>query len=54
VLHEFYHVVQQWGREQMSILGYLFRAGQREREADEFARQNLEEYRQLLRSWRRA
>ena len=54
VLHEFYHVVQQWGRERMSILGYLFRAGQREREADEFARQNLGEYRQLLRSWRRA
>jgi hypothetical protein len=52
VLHEFYHVVQQWGREHMSVLGYLFRARQREREANEFARQNLEEYRKLLGCWR--
>lgn len=48
VLHEFYHVVQQWGREDMSVNGYMIRATKREREANEFARQNLEEYRRLL------
>ena len=44
VLHEFFHVVQQWGRERMTTLGYLLHAGQREREARDFVSVNLERY----------
>jgi hypothetical protein len=44
VLHEFFHVVQQWGRERMTTLGYLLHARQREREARDFVGANLERY----------
>lgn len=48
VLHEFYHVIEQWGRQGMTVPGYLLRARQREREANEFAEQNLKRYRDAL------
>lgn len=48
VLHEFYHVVQQWDRDKMSVVGYLLRARRREREARDFSQAFLEEYRRLL------
>lgn len=44
VLHEFFHVVQQWGRERMTTLGYLLHSRQREREARDFVGANLERY----------
>src|SRR5690606_10642838 len=44
VLHEYFHVVQQWGRERMTRTGYLLAAGRREREACAFAAANLERY----------
>lgn len=50
VLHEFYHVIEQWGRGNMTALGYLLRARQREREAEQFAEASLERYRELLRA----
>jgi hypothetical protein len=42
VLHEYYHVVQQWGHEEMSIPGYLLTWKRREREAWDFAKRNVE------------
>jgi hypothetical protein len=45
VLHEYYHVVQQWGRERMTRIGYLLESGRREREAQTFAVLNVELYR---------
>jgi hypothetical protein len=50
VLHEFYRVIEQWGRQGMTVPGYLLRARQREREANEFAEQNLKRYRDALRT----
>ena len=47
VLHEYYHVVQQWGRERMTRLGYLARWRRREREAAAFACEHVERYRRL-------
>lgn len=47
VLHEYFHVVQQWGREQMTRLGYLLRCRQREREAADFVGTNLVRYQAL-------
>lgn len=47
VLHEYYHVVQQWGRERMTPLGYMLDCRRRERDARDFAAANLERYRQL-------
>ena len=45
VLHEYYHVVQQWGRERMTRAGYLLHSRRREREAHEFVAANVERYR---------
>ena len=50
VLHEYFHVVQQWGRERMTAFGYLRRCRQREREAVEFAAANLARYKELRRA----
>ena len=50
VLHEFYHVIQQWGRENMTVPGYVLRNRRREREARDFAKHNLDEYRRLLKN----
>nr|MBO2515188.1 hypothetical protein [Gammaproteobacteria bacterium] len=47
VLHEYYHVVQQWGTQRMTRLGYLARWRRREREAVTFAREHVERYRRL-------
>src|SRR5690606_11382422 len=47
VLHEYYHVVQQWGRERMTRLGYLARWRRREHEAAAFACEHVERYRRL-------
>jgi hypothetical protein len=52
VLHEFYHVIEQWGRQGMTVSGYLFRAVQKEREANEFAERHLKRYRDALRGGR--
>lgn len=52
VLHEYYHVVQQWGRERMTRSGYLLASGRREREACDFAALNLERYRRYRRELR--
>lgn len=41
VLHEYYHVIQQWGVERMSVWGYLARFWIKEREARRFAQENL-------------
>jgi len=45
VVHEYYHVVQQWGRERMTRVGYLLNSGRREREAHEFVAANIGRYR---------
>lgn len=45
VLHEYYHVVQQWGRERMTRVGYLLSSARREREAWDFVEANLDLYR---------
>lgn len=47
VLHEYYHVVQQWGRERMTPLGYMLECRRRERDARNFAAANVERYRRL-------
>jgi len=47
VLHEYFHVVQQWGRERMTAFSYLLRCRQREREAAEFAAAHLARYQAL-------
>lgn len=49
LLHEFYHVVQQWGREGMTRTGYLLCARRREREACRFAAENVEAFVRLRR-----
>lgn len=49
VLHEYYHVVQQWGRERMTRAGYLLSSRRREREACDFAARHLERYRRFRR-----
>src|SRR5690606_23585225 len=48
VLHEYFHVVQQWGRERMTRLGYVLRYRRREREAEDFVAANLARYRTLI------
>lgn len=48
VLHEYYHVIQQWGVERMSVWGYLARFWIREREARRFAEQNLHRLQQCM------
>lgn len=48
VLHEYYHVIQQWGRERMTIPGYLFRFWIKEREAREFAARHRHRLEQCL------
>jgi hypothetical protein len=48
VLHEYYHVVQQWGHEGMTIPGYLIRSGQREREAWDYAKRNFQKVKDCL------
>lgn len=48
VLHEYFHVVQQWGRERMTRCGYLLRYRRREREAEDFVAANLARYRTLI------
>lgn len=53
VLHEYYHVVQQWGREGMTRTGYLLRCVRWEREAADFTRAHLRHYRCLRAEWRR-
>jgi hypothetical protein len=45
VLHEYYHVVQQWGRERMTRAGYLLTSRRREHEARRFTALNAERYR---------
>lgn len=52
VLHEYYHVVQQWGRERMTRVGYLLASRRREREACRFAELNLQLYRRYRRELR--
>lgn len=47
VLHEYFHVVQQWGRERMTPLGYLLTYRRREREAADFVAANLDRYKRL-------
>lgn len=47
VLHEYFHIVQQWGRERMTPLGYLLHCRRREREARDFVAAHLEDYRHL-------
>ena len=47
VLHEFYHVIEQWGKG-MTRLGYLLNNGTKEKEANDFASKNLGQYQQLL------
>lgn len=47
VLHEYYHVVQQWGRERMTRTGYLLCCVRREREAADFTRAQIGCYRRL-------
>lgn len=47
VLHEYFHVVQQWGRERMTRLGYLLEWRRREREAADFVAANLVRYQAL-------
>ncbi|HEX6995468.1 MAG TPA: hypothetical protein VF339_15125 [Gammaproteobacteria bacterium] len=47
VLHEYFHVVQQWGRERMTRLGYLLNCRRREREAADFVAANLARYIEL-------
>jgi hypothetical protein len=49
VLHELYHVIEQWGREGMTIGSYLRHARRREAEAEDFARENVDRYREILR-----
>jgi hypothetical protein len=49
VLHEFYHVIEQWNRQRMSRIGYLVQRARREAEADAFARLHLCRYRDQLR-----
>lgn len=44
VLHEFYHVIEQWGRARMTIPGYLSRARRREAEARAFVERTLMAY----------
>jgi RHS repeat-associated protein len=48
ILHEYYHVIQQWGREGMTIPGYLFNFRRREAEAQEFAISNQEKFKKCL------
>ena len=48
VLHEFYHVVEQWREQDMSRTDYLRNAGEREAAAEGFASENLDRYRKLL------
>jgi RHS repeat-associated protein len=43
VLHEYFHVIRQWGRG-MTWLSYLINWRQREREADAFAQDHVMEY----------
>jgi hypothetical protein len=45
VVHEYYHVVQQWGRERMTRLGYLLNSRSREGEAHAFVDANVQLYR---------
>jgi hypothetical protein len=52
VLHEFYHVVEQWRRQGMTRTDYLLNAGEREAAAEAFAGENLGRYRELLRRLR--
>lgn len=47
LLHEYYHVVQQWGRERMTRSGYLLDCRRREREAEDFVAANLTRFRAL-------
>lgn len=49
VLHEYYHVVEQWGREGMTRAGYLLSCRRREREAHDFAARHVERYRRYRR-----
>jgi hypothetical protein len=50
LLHEYYHVIQQWGRERMTIPGYLWNAWRREREAQRFAKANVATFVKLRRT----
>ena len=50
VLHEYYHVVQQWGRERITRLGYVLNWRRREREAADFVAANLVRYIELRRA----
>jgi hypothetical protein len=52
VIHEFYHVIEQWRRQNMTRIGYLLTCRRREREAEEFAENKVETYRQALRGAR--
>ena len=47
VLHEYYHVVRQWA-DGMTILSYIFSFVAKEREAEEFARENGRSLRKCL------
>jgi len=48
VLHEHYHVVQQWGNEGMTIPGYLIQFPTKEREAKDFAAKNVNRLKECL------
>jgi RHS repeat-associated protein len=48
VLHEYYHVVQQWGHDGMSIPGYLLTYRKKEKDAWDFAKRNLEKFKNCL------
>ena len=48
VLHEYYHVVQQWGHEGMTIPGYLLNWKRRERDAGDFAKRNVGKLKECL------
>lgn len=50
MLHEYFHVIEQWGRRRMRVLGYLAHSSEREREADRFSDQNLAAFTSCIQS----